>query len=252
MMIQPMKEELIQAGFEELTLADEVKDAFNNQKGTAVLIVNSVCGCSAGSARPGIIDSIKNEKKPDKFYTVFAGVDREATEAARDLMIGYPPSSPAVALFREGKLVHMIERHQIEGSDAGTLSKTLKSAYNKYCGNKIDESVSIYDSETELDISLAQAVKLIREGKAELYDIREPSEIEIASLSEAKLLDQQMADDIIQNHSKDSILLFLCHHGQRSRQAAKYFKQYQFENSYSVAGGIDAWSREIDSSIPIY
>jgi putative YphP/YqiW family bacilliredoxin len=100
---------------------------------TAVLIVNSVCGCAAANARPGVKDSLKNEKKPKKLFTVFAGVDKEATDAARNLMIPFPPSSPCIALFKNGELVHMLERHHIEGRSSEIISENLKQAYNQYC-----------------------------------------------------------------------------------------------------------------------
>lgn len=133
-MVQPMRDELTQAGFTELTTPEEVEKFFAEQKGTALLMINSVCGCAAGIARPAVIHSLKGDKKPDHLVTVFAGQDKEATAEARKHIEGFPPSSPSVALFKDGKLVHFIERHQIEGYDAGAIVANLNGAFEKYCG----------------------------------------------------------------------------------------------------------------------
>ena len=132
-MCQPMREELTSAGFMELTSAKDVENLFNIKNKTFLLFVNSVCGCAAGSARPGVINSTKNKLKPDYFTTVFAGQDKEATEKAREYMAPYPPSSPSIALFKNGEIVHFIERHEIEGNLKHVISDNLTEAYNKYC-----------------------------------------------------------------------------------------------------------------------
>jgi len=103
------------------------------KSGTSVIVVNSVCGCAAANARPGVLESLQNEKLPDNLFTVFAGVDKEATESARSLMFPFPPSSPCIALFKDGSLVHMLERHHIEGRGANIIAENLKEAYNEYC-----------------------------------------------------------------------------------------------------------------------
>ena len=131
-LVKPMREDLTSAGFIELKDSNEVANNVPKSE-TAVLIVNSVCGCAAANARPGVKDSLKNEKKPKKLFTVFAGVDKEATDAARNLMIPFPPSSPCIALFKNGELVHMLERHHIEGRSSEIISENLKQAYNQYC-----------------------------------------------------------------------------------------------------------------------
>jgi len=131
-LVKPMREDLTSAGFVELTNSDEVNSQVPNSA-TAVLIVNSVCGCAAANARPGIKSSLINDKKPGKLFTVFAGVDKEATDAARKLMIPFPPSSPCIAIFKDGDLVHMLERHHIEGRSAEIISENLKQAYNQFC-----------------------------------------------------------------------------------------------------------------------
>ena len=130
--VKPMREELTNIGFEELTTSDDVSNALT-KKGTTLIVVNSICGCAAANARPGVNYSLQNEKTPDYLVTVFAGVDTEATKSARDMMVPFPPSSPSIGLFKDGALVHMIERHHIEGRPAELIAENLKAAYNSYC-----------------------------------------------------------------------------------------------------------------------
>ena len=132
-LVAPMKEDLTSAGFEELHTTDQVDNALNASEGTTLCVVNSVCGCAAGAARPGIKLSLESDKKPSRLTTVFAGVDAEATERARQYFLPYPPSSPAIALFKDGKLVHFIERHHIEGRPAEMIAENLKMAYEEFC-----------------------------------------------------------------------------------------------------------------------
>ena len=129
----PMAQDLTSFGFEALETPAEVEQVFENQKGTALLVVNSVCGCAAAMARPGAKRSLENGKKPAKLYTVFAGVDTEATAKAREYLLPYPPSSPSIALFKDGKLVHFLERRHIEGRPAEVIAENLKMAYEQYC-----------------------------------------------------------------------------------------------------------------------
>jgi len=103
------------------------------KKGTTLIVINSICGCAAANARPGVIKSLENEKKPDQLFTSFAGVDKVATNNARELMFPFPPSSPCMAIFKDGEIVHMLERHHIEGRNADIISENLKEAYNEYC-----------------------------------------------------------------------------------------------------------------------
>ncbi len=131
-LVKPMREDLVSAGFEELFTADAVESAIKKE-GTTLVVVNSVCGCAAANARPAAKMSLQNSSKPDHIVTVFAGVDTEAVNAARDLMIPFPPSSPSIALFKDGELVHMIERHHIEGRPAEIISDNLVEAYNEFC-----------------------------------------------------------------------------------------------------------------------
>jgi putative YphP/YqiW family bacilliredoxin len=129
----PMSQDLTDFGFESLTTPEAVEQAFENQEGTTLLVVNSVCGCAAAMARPGAKHSVTGEKRPDRLFTVFAGVDKEATDKARQYLLPYPPSSPSIALFKDGKLVHFLERRHIEGRSADVIADNLMSAYNTYC-----------------------------------------------------------------------------------------------------------------------
>jgi bacilliredoxin len=131
--VLPMKEELTENGFTELLTPDEV-DAQLKEKGTTLVMVNSVCGCSAGSARPGVLMAVANsEKTPDHLTTAFAGFDLDAVKKVREHLLPYPPSSPSIALFKDGQLVHIIERHQIEGRPAQMIAHNLIAAFNQFC-----------------------------------------------------------------------------------------------------------------------
>src|SRR5690554_1694590 len=131
-LVAPMKEDLTSVGFEDLTTPEQVDNIIKNTKGTLLMVVNSVCGCAAGNMRPGVKESLKGEVKPDALATVFAGVDGEATNQARKYFLPYPPSSPSVAVFKDGKLVHFLERHHIEGVTAQMISDNLQEAYKEF------------------------------------------------------------------------------------------------------------------------
>src|ERR1044071_10353711 len=131
--VLPMKAELTENGFEDLKTPDEVDEVLQKE-GTTLLMINSVCGCSAGSARPGVLMAVANAtKKPENLTTTFAGFDLEAVNKVREHLMPYPPSSPAIALFKDGELVHFIERHQIEGRPAQMIANNLIAAFNQYC-----------------------------------------------------------------------------------------------------------------------
>jgi putative YphP/YqiW family bacilliredoxin len=133
LMIRPMREELTRIGVEELRTPAQVDEAISNSKGTVMVVVNSICGCAAGKARPGIARALQHSVRPDKVATVFAGADIEATEKARSYFTGYEPSSPSIALLKDGKLVYMLERRQIEGKDASQVARELTHAFDQYC-----------------------------------------------------------------------------------------------------------------------
>lgn len=132
-LVAPMKNDLTSAGFQELETAEAVDNIMNENEGTTLVVVNSVCGCAAGAMRPGVKLSLNNDKLPKKLTTVFAGVDQDAVAQARKYMLPYPPSSPSIGLFKDGKLVHFIERHHIEGRPAEMIAENLKMAYDEYC-----------------------------------------------------------------------------------------------------------------------
>jgi putative YphP/YqiW family bacilliredoxin len=131
-LVKPMREDLTVVGFEELHTAEDVNAALAKE-GTTLVVVNSVCGCAAANARPGAKMSLQNAKRPDNIVTVFAGVDTEAVNQARQHMVPFPPSSPCMALFKNGELVHMLERHHIEGRPAEMIAENLMDAYNNHC-----------------------------------------------------------------------------------------------------------------------
>ncbi|WP_299115408.1 BrxA/BrxB family bacilliredoxin [uncultured Winogradskyella sp.] len=131
-LVKPMREDLTNIGFEELHTTEAVDNAIAKE-GTTLVVVNSVCGCAAANARPGARISLENAKRPTNLVTVFAGVDREATQQARAHMVPFPPSSPSMALFKDGELVHMLERHHIEGRPAELIAENLMDAYNEHC-----------------------------------------------------------------------------------------------------------------------
>lgn len=132
-LVQPMKEDLTSVGFASLSGASEVDEMIKNTEGTLLMVVNSVCGCAAGNMRPGVKLSLNHDIKPDALATVFAGVDGDATNQARKYFLPYPPSSPAIALFKDGKLVHFLERHHIEGGTAQMIADNLAEAYDEFC-----------------------------------------------------------------------------------------------------------------------
>jgi putative YphP/YqiW family bacilliredoxin len=132
-MIRPMREELTRIGVEELRTSEDVDKTLSNSEGTVMVVVNSICGCAAGKARPGIARALQHTVRPDKVATVFAGADIEATEKARSYFTGYEPSSPSIALLKDGKLVWMLERRQIEGKDASQVASELTQAFDEHC-----------------------------------------------------------------------------------------------------------------------
>src|SRR5690606_1783665 len=131
-LVAPMRQELTDAGFEDLRSPEEVENAIN-QEGSVLVVVNSVCGCAASNARPAAKAAVQNEKRPDKIVTVFAGVEKDAVDKARSFMLPYHPSSPGMALLKDGKLVQMIERHHIEGRPAQMIADNLVAAFEEYC-----------------------------------------------------------------------------------------------------------------------
>ncbi len=132
-MVIPMREDLTRLGIEELRTAAEVDRAIANQPGTTMLVVNSICGCAAGRMRPALRIALQHSNRPEKMFTVFAGQDKEATERVRTYFTGYPPSSPSIALLREGKLIHLMQRSDIENREAADIAAELKSVFDRFC-----------------------------------------------------------------------------------------------------------------------
>lgn len=132
-MTLPMEQDLTNFGFEGLKSADEVSAVLSQKQGTTLVVINSVCGCAAANARPGAKLALQNERRPDRTVTVFAGVDKDAVQKAREFMLPYPASSPSIALFKDGRLVHFLERHHIEGRSAEIIADNLRRAFDHYC-----------------------------------------------------------------------------------------------------------------------
>jgi putative YphP/YqiW family bacilliredoxin len=133
LMVIPMREDLTKVGIRELLTPEEVDQALGKEKGTTLLVINSVCGCAAGNARPGVRQALTHQKRPDQLTTVFAGQDKEATARARSYIPDFPPSSPSFALFKDGRVVHFVPRHQIEGRTPEQIAAELISAFERYC-----------------------------------------------------------------------------------------------------------------------
>lgn len=132
-MVQPMRDELTALGIQELRTVEEVEAQLPTSKGTALVVINSVCGCAAGQCRPGVAQALQHDITPDHLFTVFAGQDKEATAKAREYFAPYPPSSPSIALLKDGELVHFIERHQVEDRSAQQIAEDLTSAFDRFC-----------------------------------------------------------------------------------------------------------------------
>jgi len=132
-MVQPMRDDLTRVGIEELLTPEAVEEKLPTAKGTTLLVINSVCGCAAGQCRPGVAKALQHEVTPDHLYTVFAGQEKEATAKAREYLLPYPPSSPSIALLKDGELVHFVERHSIENRSAEEIAAELTAAFDRFC-----------------------------------------------------------------------------------------------------------------------
>jgi putative YphP/YqiW family bacilliredoxin len=139
-MVIPMREELTRVGVQELRTPEEVDRAIGNQPGTTMVVVNSICGCAAGRMRPAVRMALQHSPRPQRMFSVFAGQDIGATERARGYFTGYPPSSPSIAFLRDGKLVHMLQRSDIEHRDAADIASELKQSFDKFCGESVPTS----------------------------------------------------------------------------------------------------------------
>jgi len=242
MMVQPMRDELTRVGFKELKTAEDVDVHMSEKKGTSLVFINSICGCAAGIARPSLIASLEHPVRPQSLTTAFAGNDAEAVQRARDYFVGYAPSSPSMALFRDGDLVHMIERHQIEGQNVEALTRMITSAFDRFCGEMVDESVEIYDPLGELQISVDKAKeRLSSNSDLALLDLRGPSEIRSGKIEGALEVSDQLGNEILSKWPKTREIIIYCQHGEQSLRAVQYLRQQGFQQVYSLKGGLSAW-----------
>ncbi len=239
--INPIREEFKAVGIEELTSKEAVKSFFAAKDKTAVLFINSVCGCSAATARPGFIESLKHAKAPLRKVSVFAGVDADAVASARDYFADIPPSSPSIALFREGELIYFIERRLLEGPTKELLTETLNMAYEKFFGDSIDDEKEIKNPLQLVQRDVTTAKNLLTKSETTLLDVRDIVETEAEPIPLAKLVDEALAKKIVSSWDKGSDLSFICSHGERSLQAAFFFRKQGFQKAFSVEGGRVAW-----------
>jgi putative YphP/YqiW family bacilliredoxin len=237
--VQPMRAEVVQAGFQEVRTAAEV-DAALNSVPTAIFFVNSVCGCSAGVARPGVASSVQAGIKPVGLFTAFAGNDKEAVNRIREHMVGFPPSSPCAGVFRDGELVYMLERHQIEGNSAENVSKMLSSAYARYCGEEINLDIKIWDPLSDFLIEPTEFAALAQQDGVWLLDLREESEKSGAEFPNALAVTNELANEIVNSWPRERKIVALCRMGGRSLQAVQFLRQQGFDQSWCVRGGTSA------------
>lgn len=242
-MVQPMRDEMTQVGFKELRTAEEVDAVVARKDSTNLIFINSVCGCAAGIARPALIESLKNSTLPQNLTTAFAGNDVEAVDRAREHFVGYAPSSPCMAVFRDGRLVHIVERHHIEGQTVETLARVLTSAYDKYCGDQIDESVEIYDPLAELQITVEEAKQQMADNsELAVLDMRTPSETEQGKIEGALTVDEKLGQEIVGSWPREREIIVYCQHGERSLTTAQFLRMQGFQKAYTLKGGFEAWS----------
>jgi len=241
-MVQPMRDEVTRAGFKELRTAEDVDAVVADKEKTNLIFINSVCGCAAGIARPALLASLKNEIRPKNLTTAFAGNDVEAVDRARGYFVGYTPSSPCMAIFRDGDLVHFVERHNIEGQTVETLAKVLTSAYDKYCGEQIDESVEIYDPLAGLEITVEEAKQqMAANSELAVLDLRAPYEAEQGKIEGAVMVDEKLGKEIVSSWPRDREIILYCQHGERSLTTTQFLKTQGFQNVYTLKGGFEAW-----------
>jgi len=239
-----MRDELTQVGFKELLSAEDVDSQMSDNEGSTLVFINSVCGCAAGVARPSVLASLKNDRLPSRLTTAFAGNDVDAVQRAREFFVGYAPSSPCAALFREGELVHIIERHQIEGQTVEALTKMLTSAYDRFCGESVDETVELFDPLADLQITVDDARKrLSTDSDVALLDVRESWEIENGKIEGALEVTDELGNEILGQWPKDRQIVVYCQHGERSIRAVQFLRQQGFEQVRSLQGGLTAWSQ---------
>lgn len=235
--VQPMRDEMIAAGFAEARTPEAVDAALAQESECVLMFINSVCGCSAGVARPGMAAAIQHPLAPNIKITAFGGNDKDAVSRMRDHFIGYPPSSPCAGLFRDGELVFMLERHQIEGNTAENVQKVMESAFERYCGPDIDLSKPIYDPIAAFLIEPTELRPLLGTDQVTLLDVREDSERAALPVDGALPVTNELANEIVSSWDKARKLVVICQHGTRSLAAAQYLRNQGFKDSWSLRGG---------------
>lgn len=247
-----LRRELTDAGVVERFTAAEVDEALACRE-TTLLFVNSICGCTAKTARPGLIAALKHPSRPEKAFTVFAGADRDATARAREHFVGHPPSSPAAALYREGRLVHFFHRHDIEGIDATAFTTMLVAAFQRYFGPAVDHAIAIPDPMSEIDIDPRDLRRLLDASPPpSLIDCRDESERRLAQIRGGIAFRPELIKEITEGWPRDRVAVLYCHTGRKSLTTLKMFRKFGFARFRRLRGGIDAWAREIDSTVPVY
>ena len=215
--VAPMREELTRAGVIELTTSQEVDEHLQDQY-KQVVFVNSVCGCAAASVRPAFISSLDHAIKPERCLSVFAGVDHEATTKAREYFVGYPPSSPALAFFRDGVMVYFIERNQLEGAPKEAIAQFITSVYDKYFDKDIKDAAAINDPFAIDEMTPIDLKTQLDAGSITLLDCREASERDIAIIKNSEPITQEKANLILHDWDKKKSIVFLL--SQREHQCA--------------------------------
>lgn len=255
-MVLPMRRELSEKGVKELKSKAEVDDFMRKigEKETtrAVVFINSVCGCAAGSARPAFVGSLGNLSKMKAFggekvllATVFAGVDPKATESVRNYLPGVAPSSPSMAFFRGGKLVYFIDRQAIDGSEFSCLQKYIETVYQKFFDEEINEKIVLRSPKEMLEISCEELQQLLQKEGANwtIYDCRSPREHQTEALPQSALMTQELADEIIEKADlfQNTMVILYSNYGETSLRAVTFFKSRGLKKCFSLRGGFEEW-----------
>lgn len=245
--VELIKKDLLEAGVKELCTSQEV-DTLMSLSGSKSVFINSVCGCAAGAAKPGFIAAMtRSSVVPQHIYTAFAGVDKVAVERMREHIVGYPPSSPCIAVFRDQQLVHMVERHDIEGYSAKLLEEHLCKVYEKFCGEQIKESVVVGKMEDAWSITPSLAKERFTTGSDVFIDCRSIEESQLGTIDNSLHLTQDLAEEIEKSWDKTKNMIIFCQTGRRSGQVVRYFRDLGFVNILNLKGGIEAWNSLLDS-----
>ena len=245
-MTTPMRKELTDEGILELKTADDVAAFFKeNQesKRKSIVFINSVCGCAAGKARPGLLESLSFLPKDVIVSSVFAGVDIQSTQAVRDYAVGIAPSSPSICFFIGTSLVHFVSRQTIEGTSANLLSLYLRNAYEKFFNKTVNADMPIPSPQELVEIEVEEAKKLLAEKSAQFFDCRSSEEREIEKIEGDTHMTSELSKSILAEKEKNAnqTLIMYSNAGDRSFSAVSFFRSHGLENTYSLKGGYSAW-----------